>query len=337
MKIDLKKILAIQTYSGQEWRTFAHCVRVAKSLNANVRQDKSGNLYIVKGKSKTFPCVVAHLDSVHAIGSDLSILEHNGLLTGFNRSTMQQAGIGGDDKCGIYIALKCLEQFENIKIAFFVDEERGCIGSSEADISFFNDCRFVLQADRRGNADFITNASGTELSSKDFQKAVQPYLALYGFKKENGMMTDVMTLKENGLKVSCANVSCGYFRPHSKDEYVNISDVENTLNLFYSIIKNLKEVYTHTYEPKKYGGYYGSYHSQDYWKRYDNPKGWKSKGNAKQSDLWSGKAVSETKHEERENNLCEGCCNVSYSLTYYSSWNAWICKDCESWSKSSLR
>lgn len=329
MKIDLKTILAIQTHSGQEWRTFAHCVRVAKSLGARVRQDKVGNLYITKGKAQNYPCVVAHLDSVHDIGSDLTILEYNGMLTGFNANTMQQSGIGGDDKVGIYIALKCLEKFENIKIAFFVDEERGCVGSGVADMFFFDDCRYVLQADRRGNSDFITCASGTNLSSAEFQKAVQPYLTLYGYKKENGMMTDVMTLKENGLKVSCANVSCGYFRPHSKDEYVSLADVEKCLNLFYSIITKLKEVYPHNYEPKTYGGYYGNYGAK-YWSgKYAN--GWQSK-ESKQTNLWSNKKAQQ--HEERDNNLCDACCNISYSLTYYSSWNAWVCNDCHSWLKS---
>jgi tripeptide aminopeptidase len=338
MKIDLKNILAIQTYSGQEWRTFAHCVRVAKSLGARVRQDKSGNLYITKGKAQSFPCVVAHLDSVHAIGSDLSILEYNGMLTGFNRNTMQQAGIGGDDKCGIYIALKCLEQFDNIKLAFFVDEERGCIGSGQADMLFFKDCKFVLQADRRGKSDFITNASGTDLSGADFQKAVQPYLTLYGFKKERGMMTDVMTLKENGLAVACANVSCGYYRPHSKDEYIVIADVENTLNLFKSIIKNLKNVYPHKYEPKTYGGYYGNYGAR-YWNGYThqhtNTNGWKAKKEVKQSNLWETYAEHKPyEHKENDNNLCECCFEVSTTLTYYSGYNSWLCKDCQVWLKS---
>jgi len=337
MKIDLKTILAIQTHSGQEWRTFAHCVRAAKILGAKVRQDKFGNLYITKGKAQNYPCVVAHLDSVHDIVSDLTILEFNGMLSGFNRNTMQQSGIGGDDKVGIYIALKCLEQFDNIKIAFFVDEERGCVGSGDADMNFFKDCKFVLQADRRGNADFITNASGTDLSSAEFQKAVQPYLTLYGFKKERGLMTDVMMLKESGLNVACANVSCGYYRPHSKDEYVVIKDVENTLNLFKSIIKNLKNVYPHKYEPKSYGGYYGNYGTK-YWNgagQQHNTKGWTPKTAATQNNLWETFAEHEPhKHEEKENNLCEACFNSCSTLSYQTNYNAWLCTDCYKWLKS---
>ena len=326
MKIDLKTICAIQTESGQEWRTFAHCVRVAKSLNAKVRQDKHGNLYIIKGKAKNYPCVVAHLDSVHKINDRLEVLEYNGMLTGFNPSTMKQSGIGGDDKVGIYIALKCLEQFDNIKLAFFVSEEVGCVGSRSADMSFFNDCRYVLQADRRGKGDFITTASGTELSGAEFQKAVQPYLTLYGFKKESGMMTDVMQLKENGLKVACANVSCGYYRPHSADEYIVIADVENTLNLFHSIIKNLKQVYSHEYTPKVYtGSYYGSNYGYygNYGSRYY--KGWNSKKETNERNLWSEKQT------EKSPNLCESCFESATSLTYYSDFGAWICKDCEAW------
>jgi hypothetical protein len=196
--IDLKTILSIQTYSGKEWRMFAFIVRECKRLGVDVTQDEHGNLYITKGVSRTYPCIVAHMDSVHKIGSDLSIIEYNGMLTGFNGKTMQQTGIGGDDKVGIYIALKCLEKYDNIKLAFFVDEERGCIGSGQALMDFFKDCRFVLQADRRGNKDFVVNASGTKLSSKAFKKSVGPILNEFGYSFSDGMMTDVMMLKQKG-------------------------------------------------------------------------------------------------------------------------------------------
>ena len=32
---------------------------------------------------------------------------------------------------------------------------RGSIGSGHADMSFFSDCRFVIQCDRKGNADLL--------------------------------------------------------------------------------------------------------------------------------------------------------------------------------------
>jgi hypothetical protein len=44
-------------------------------------------------------------------------------------------------------------------------------------------------------------------------------------------MTDVGELKCNGLAVSCANVSCGYYNPHYSNEYVVVKDVARCLAL----------------------------------------------------------------------------------------------------------
>lgn len=340
--VELEKVLSIQTYSGKEWRMFAFIVRECKRLGADVRQDSQGNLYITKGVSRTYPCIVAHMDSVHKIGSDLSVIEHNGVMTGFNYITMQQSGIGGDDKVGIYIALKCLAMYDHIKLAFFVDEERGCIGSRGADMSFFDDCRFVLQADRRGNTDFVVNASGVKLSSKKFKKAVRPLIADYGYSFSDGMMTDVMQLKQNGLKVSCANISCGYYRPHSADEYVVVSEVETCLGMFITLIDSMVDVYEHTYSAPSYSRYSWDDRSFNHygggWSYKDKPSTYtpstykpstyKPKYDAYWDDL--GPASSWRKKEDEVAYYCDNCneLHTTHDLTYNNNYNSFLCKDC---------
>lgn len=329
--ITLKDILKIQTFSGAEWRMFARIVRECKRIGAQVKQDKQGNLYITKGQAKNYPCIVAHMDSVHKIGADLSILEAGGKLTGFNCVTMQQTGIGGDDKVGVYIALKCLEKYDNIKLAFFVDEERGCIGSAGAEMSFFDDCYYVLQADRRGSSDFITNASGVKLCSRKFKKAVRPLLDARGYSFADGMMTDVMQLKENGLKVSCANISCGYHRPHSSDEYVIIKEVENCLSLFEAIIENLRETFEHTYTPRVYTApaYTPSYYAQG-WRARDYSTGATYK--TKYSTYWNDLDSADTwrKAEQEKLYYCDNCTELhtTTNLTYSPDLNAFLCAEC---------
>lgn len=61
-----------------------------------------------------------------------------------------------------------------MKCAFFVQEETGCIGSGEADMDFFADCRFVLQCDRKGDSDLVTRISGMDLCSEEFLERVNP-------------------------------------------------------------------------------------------------------------------------------------------------------------------
>ncbi len=250
----LKEILSIQSESYNQWRMFAYLIRKLSILeDTDVYVDK-GNIYVTKGYARSYPCVVAHMDTVHDIVEDLTPIEIDGKITGLNRFTMQQVGIGGDDKVGIYIAMQCLQLFDNIKVAFFRDEEVGCDGSYDADMNFFSDCKYVLQCDRRGNSDFIVNGAGVELSSQDFLRDIQPLLFGHGYSETYGSITDVVALKENGLGVSCANISCGYYNPHSPQEYVDINDVENCLNLVVSIISTLTDTYPHempVYKPYK--------------------------------------------------------------------------------------
>lgn len=261
----LKEILSIQSTSENQWRMFAYIIRHLSVLDDTNYYVDDGNIYITKGDAREYPCVVAHMDTVHDIVEDLTPIEIDGKITGFNRVTMEQTGIGGDDKVGIYIALKCLEIFDNIKVAFFRDEEIGCVGSYGADMDFFKDCMYVLQCDRKGNSDFIVNGAGVELSSDEFIKAVEPLLFGYGYSTAFGSITDVVALKENGLGVSVANISCGYYNPHMAEEYVVIRDVENCLALVVSIIATLDKRYVHdvpVYEqPKYWSGSYG----KDFW------------------------------------------------------------------------
>ena len=83
-------------------------------------------------------------------------------------------------------------------------------------MSFFDDVRFVIQPDRKGNSDLITNIGYSGLCSDEFIEAIEP--KKWNYKEESGLMTDVLTLKENGLGVSCINVSCGYYNAHSDEE-----------------------------------------------------------------------------------------------------------------------
>lgn len=247
----LKEVLSIQSSSYDQFRMFAYIIRQIQDIPNVDYYVSDGNIYIQRGRDlDSYPCIVAHMDTVHDIVEDLYPIEFDGCITGFNRVTMEQTGIGGDDKVGVYIAMECLRTFDNIKVAFFRDEEVGCAGSYSAHMPFFKDCRFVLQCDRRGHEDFIIDASGIELSSNDFQSDVLPIIEMFGYKFAKGMMTDVMALKENGIRCSVANMSCGYHNPHQANEYVCVAEVEMCLEMCKTIISRCKKVYKHKYKPK---------------------------------------------------------------------------------------
>ena len=226
----------------------AHCLKVG----AKVIED-SGNLYAVKGESDTYPCVIAHTDQVQ--DKPCRAYQAKDIMFGLSLDGRSFEGLGADDKNGIWIALKCLESVPVMKAAFFRSEEIGCLGSAKATIKFFDDCRFVIQCDRKGGHDFINEIGCTELCSDAFVKAAK--LKDFGFKKQTGMMTDVQQLRKLGVKASCCNISCGYYEPHTSREYTILPELKNTLAFVKSIIRNCTEVYEFVPKVKTYGSSYG--------------------------------------------------------------------------------
>lgn len=130
-----------------------------------------------------------------------------------------------------------------MKVVFFKEEETGCHGSSRAEMKFFEDCRYVIQCDRRGNSDLITNIGCSDLCSEKFIQDIDP--EKWGYKEETGMMTDVEALKERDLSVSAINMSCGYYNPHTDEEITVKRDLEKCWHLVQHIIEDCTETYPH--------------------------------------------------------------------------------------------
>lgn len=243
--------------SGKEQEMKKFIVRWVKDncRNTMVAKDKKGNIYITKGKAITYPCLCAHLDQVqktHAL--DFEVCRSGDILFGYSKTFKAYQGLGADDKNGCWVCLNCLKKYDAIKVVFFVEEETGCHGSQKAIMSFFDDCRYVLQIDRKNGGDFITNIGGwTPLCSQEFIDAVQP--EKFGYKKETGLLTDVECLKENGLKVSAANLSCGYYNPHTDTEFTLWSELKNCLSFVEHIIETCPNVYQHDRDDYDFNAY----------------------------------------------------------------------------------
>ena len=137
-------------------------------------------------------------------------------------------------------------------------------------MKFFSDCRFVLQADRKGGSDFIDNACCTELCSTAFKAAMK--ISQFGYKPTSGLSTDVETLKSRGLAVCCANISCGYYNPHTIDEYTDFSELENCLEMCEYAFRHITDVMKHRHVPKydlpNYSNH-GRYGFNSYMRDYD--------------------------------------------------------------------
>lgn len=242
----LKELYRINSESGNEKELTLFIIKYIQNTMEDVliEKDRVGNIYLTKGDEDTFPCFVAHLDEVHS-KTKRSIITENNKIYAIDINTGKNTGIGADDKNGIWIALSVLKTFPCVKVAFFIGEEVGCVGSSNCDMTFFDDCRWVVQFDRKGNSDFISSIGMTPLCGDDFIEDAK--LANFGFVETNGLFTDVLTLKEQGLRVSCCNVSCGYYKPHTSNEYTITDDLYKCLAFARHLVENCTKVYKHDY------------------------------------------------------------------------------------------
>lgn len=243
----LKKLYNIYSPSGNEHRMIKFLYNYINNLSGDISlsKDNYGNIYVTKGTSDTYPCLVSHIDQVsHCHHSkDFKTIETKDIIFGYSPSKKRFENIGADDKNGIFICLECLKKFDILKVVFFREEEIGCKGSTSAYMPFFNNVRFVIQPDRKGNSDLISAIGSIGLCTGEFIETVEAWK--WGYYETNGMMTDVFTLKKNGLDVCCINVSCGYYNAHTDEEITVKEDLQKCLRFIEHIIKDCTSVFPH--------------------------------------------------------------------------------------------
>lgn len=258
----LKKVLSIPTKSRKEGIMVEFLANYFTEKKYNFYLDEYFNIYVTKQKSKNvkyFPCVVSHMDTVHNLDT-INIAEEF-LLNAQGESKLsykaynnsgEPTGIGGDDKCGVFACLELLETIPNIKAAFFVSEEIGCIGSLNCDKQFFENVGYAIQFDAPENWMITEFCFGQKLFDKtgSFYNLCEPILkeSMPNHILQSHPYTDVYSLRKL-FDFSCINFSVGYYDYHTKDEYVVIEDVFNSISVGKQLIENLgEELYTQTRE-----------------------------------------------------------------------------------------
>ena len=227
----LKGLYGINSKSGHEAQIKEFFIAQIAGLDLVVEEDSFGNVFITKGVAGSYPCVTAHLDEVHA-PVEKSIVVDGDMIYAVD-SQGERVGIGADDKNGLWIINHLLHAKPVLKVALFVQEERdgemaGCRGSRDCSLDFFNDVRYVLAVDRKGDSDVVTVGKGDiRLCDDDMFPAA--LLQKYGYECVPGGRTDVVALKERGLQAPCCNIGCGYYNAHKTDEYTVFSHVEKAL------------------------------------------------------------------------------------------------------------
>ena len=255
----LKQLYCIHSPFYREWPMICFIREYIRQHvpEADVQMDSWGNLYIQKGEGAGYPILACHLDQVQELHSDdFSVKEENGKLYGWSEKNQQREGLGADDKNGIWVCLRCLEDCPRLKVFMAVGEEKGCIGSNHADMSFFADSLYLLEPDCKGGEELHTNLKGIPCASPEFEQALhETWVASFTppFGGDGGGLTpgkgsDIFALTLNGIGVSCANIPAGYHLPHKDDEYTVIAELEHTLAFIQHFVTTERRRFPHTYK-----------------------------------------------------------------------------------------
>lgn len=252
--IKLEDVLKIPTYTGCEDLMIEFIRGFCLENNLEHYLDSKNNIYVTKGElcqDSFYPCVVAHTDTVHRdqeelilSGNDIKIKnlltsEGKTKLIGWNPISDVPTGIGGDDKCGIYICLKLLLELDTIKAVFFVEEETGMHGSKIADKNFFKDVGYAIQFDAPTNNWFSRTLLNLPLWNEGFLLELQPILE--SNKVDNistDPFTDVYQLRKK-FDFCCAVFPTGYYNQHTRSEYVIPEETEQCYLMGLESIKKL--------------------------------------------------------------------------------------------------
>jgi putative aminopeptidase FrvX len=238
-----KELLSVPSKTYQEEDMVEYlCSEMDSIAGVTYYRDDMMNIYATKGEladGEFYPMFIAHTDTVHQkidkiIVKEEKLVRPNTFGKTFDKTEVDclkaytengnPTGIGGDDKCGIFICLELLKQLDKVKIGLFVSEETGCHGSSKCDENFLKDVGYITQYDAPGNHLISEICSGVRLFDREgefFTKTLKVIEESFGNEMlvQSHPYTDVSQLKKKA-DVSCINMSCGYYNMHSNQEFV---------------------------------------------------------------------------------------------------------------------
>lgn len=182
-------------------------------------------------------------------------------------------GIGGDDRCGIYMICRILATTTyRPSILFCEDEEIGGVGSGKFCLTkYINDLselKFLIELDRANKRDLVFYYD----DNVDFHHMCED---VTGYREEYGSFSDISKLAP-ACGLSAVNISCGYYRAHTTNEYVIWEEMLDSID---ATIKLIAWACCAEIEPYKYVEYvpyykrnntykYGNYSNSYYNTRY---------------------------------------------------------------------
>ena len=188
----------------------SHITNVLRNRKRDV--NKHDGYVISKG---SYPVMlVCHMDTVHKEPvRDLC-------MSGDGKVLMSPQGIGGDDRCGVMMALEISKEYD-CTLLFCADEEVGSLGAKDfVKDGDLPDVNYIVEMDRRGNNDCVFY----NCSNADFEEFVESV----GFKTAQGSFSDICVLAP-AMETAAVNISAGYYNEHTTYESVDLSVVADNI------------------------------------------------------------------------------------------------------------
>ena len=208
--------------------------------------------------------LIAHMDTVHK-----KLPEHICESADGDILIAPLEGIGGDDRCGIFMILETIKT-HRCHVLFTEDEETGLVGAGKFVSSDIKpEVNWILEYDRKGSNDAVfyscDNPEFTEfITDKDI-----------GFVLAHGSASDISKVAP-ALNRAAVNLSCGYYDQHHTYEYIIISEMMANIERGKKLIDKpcdkpfeyIEKKYTYSYNygsNKSYKSYYDDY--DDYYSK----------------------------------------------------------------------
>ena len=203
--------------------------------------------------------LTAHMDTVHKAQCKMIDCHTE---KGGRRVLSSKDGIGGDDRCGIFMIMRIIETTKfRPTVLFCEDEEIGRVGAKKfVETKHAKDIEkmlFLIELDRAHSNDLVFYKDGNSEFHEFCQKTT-------GYKRAFGSFSDISTLAPHS-KVSAVNISCGYYNQHKPEEYVVWDEMEDSINAAIKLItEGIAKNKAYTYKETASYSYYYGYGYDDY-------------------------------------------------------------------------
>lgn len=197
--------------------------------------------------------LTAHLDTTTKVGNAKRIAPKT--INTTNGVVMSPQGIGGDDRCGVYMILEIIRETK-CAVLFCEDEEIGCVGSEKfckTDyIKEIEDMRYMIELDRKGKQDLVFYSC----DNPDFEDWLIDNMPKYN--TNWGSCSDISVLMPCS-GVAGVNISCGYYDEHTIDERIVLSEMMHTLECVKSLVKLDSPRFEYIEEKYNWNDYYNKF------------------------------------------------------------------------------